>query len=206
MDGFLLFLIAFLISAAGTLPPGLITLTITQTAIKEGRAAGLQSSFGATIPEFLYTYLALIGADFLLRNANISYYIQVVSAVLFFGLGLWFWLTAPKALKTTNDGPLPSKRFFQRGLVAGFFNFLIIPFWLFIIVWLRANGYVIAGQVNFLLFSVAGALGAFCAFLLYLAIGAFILRKFQTVEKHLNKLIGSIFLLLFAYQVWEVIG
>ncbi|MEM9260358.1 MAG: LysE family transporter [Bacteroidota bacterium] len=206
MNSVLLFFIAFLISAVGTLPPGLITLTITQTTIKEGRRAGLQSALGATIPEFIYTYLALIGADFLLRNADISYYIQLASAILFFGLGIWFWLISPKSQKTTNTEVIPSRRFFQRGLAAGFFNFLIIPFWLFIIVWLRANGYVITKQAEFLLFATAGALGALCAFLLYLEIGGFILRKFRSVERHLNKAIGSIFLLLCAFQVWEVIG
>jgi len=199
----LLFLIAFALSFLGTLPPGLITLTITQTTISEGKSAGFKNALGATIPEFLYTYLALIGIDFLLDHADVGHYIQWASVVVFLTLGLWFWFAKPpemgKVAVAANH-----RKFFLRGLTAGFFNFLIVPFWVVVVGWLRANGYVIDGQQVFLGFSLAGALGAFLAFVLYIGLGAVILRRFQTAAVYVNRVVGGLFLGLFAYQLWEL--
>jgi threonine/homoserine/homoserine lactone efflux protein len=186
----ILFLIAFTLSFVGTLPPGLITLTITQTTISEGKSAGLRNGLGATIPEFLYTYVALIGIDFLLDHADISYYIQWASVVIFLALGLWFWFAKPSEIREVQV-KANHRKFFLRGLTAGFFNFLIVPFWVVVVGWLRANGY---------------ALGALLAFVLYVELGAVILRRFQEVAAYVNKIIGGLFLLLFAYQLWELVG
>jgi threonine/homoserine/homoserine lactone efflux protein len=201
----LLFLIAFALSFLGTLPPGLITLTITQTTISEGKSAGLRNGIGATIPEFIYTYVALVGIDFLLDHADISRYIQLASVVIFLALGLWFWLAKPPEIRAVQV-EANHRKFFLRGLTAGFFNFLIIPFWVVVVGWLRANGYVIDGHPVFLGFSLAGAAGALLAFVLYVELGAVILRRFQEVAVYVNRIIGGLFLLLFAYQLWEIIS
>ncbi|MFK8161709.1 MAG: LysE family transporter [Lewinella sp.] len=199
----LLLLIGFFLSFLGTLPPGLITLTITQTTISEGKSAGFKNALGATIPEFLYTYVALVGIDFLLDHADIGRYIQWASVVVFLALGLWFWFAKPPEIGTV---PVVAnhRKFFLRGLTAGFFNFLIVPFWVVVVGWLRANDYVIDGQQVFLGFSLAGALGAFLAFVLYIELGAVILRRFQTAAVYVNRVVGGLFLGLFAYQLWEL--
>jgi threonine/homoserine/homoserine lactone efflux protein len=199
----LLFLIAFALSFIGTLPPGLITLTITQTTISEGKSAGFRNALGATIPEFIYTYVALIGIDFLLDHADIGHYIQWASVFIFLALGLWFWFAKPPEIGKVQV-EANHRKFFLRGLTAGFFNFLIVPFWVVVVGWLRANGYVIDGQSVFLGFSLSGALGALLAFVLYIELGGMILRRFQTVAVYVNRIIGGLFLGLFAYQLWEL--
>lgn len=199
-------LLALFISFVGTLPPGLITLTITQTTIEEGKKAAWLTSLGATIPEFIYTYIALIGANFLLQNEAIGYYIQVASAVLFLTLGVYFWLAKPKVKGEKASVDANHGKFFQRGLAAGFFNFLIVPFWLFVVVWLRSNGYVVEGHLTYALFSLAGALGAFGAFLLYIELGGWIVKKFASTERYFNRGIGTVFLVLALYQVYEVLN
>jgi threonine/homoserine/homoserine lactone efflux protein len=199
----LLFLIAFALSFIGTLPPGLITLTITQTTISEGKSAGFRNALGAIIPEFIYTYVALIGIDFLLDHADIGHYIQWASVFIFLALGLWFWFAKPPEISKVKV-EANHRKFFLRGLTAGFFNFLIVPFWVVVVGWLRSNGYVIDGQPVFLGFSLAGAFGALLAFVLYIELGGMILRRFKTVAVYVNRIIGGLFLALFAYQLWEL--
>jgi threonine/homoserine/homoserine lactone efflux protein len=199
----LLFLVAFALSFAGTLPPGLITLTITQTTISEGKSAAFRNALGATIPEFIYTYLALIGIDFLLDHADIGHYIQWASVFIFLALGLWFWIAKPPEIGKVQV-EANHRKFFLRGVTAGFFNFLIVPFWVVVVGWMRANGYVIDGHPTFLGISLAGALGALLAFVLYIELGGVILRRFQTVAVYVNRIIGGLFLVLFAYQLWEL--
>lgn len=204
MSLFLLFCIAVLISAVGTLPPGLITLTIVQTTVQEGKKAGLLNAMGATVPEFFYTYLALVAADLLLDNLTLTHYIKISALVVFLALALWFWLVQP-ADETSEKVVVAARyQYFIKGMAAGFFNFLIVPFWLFIIVWLQANGVELKGQAGILFFSFGGALGAFFVFFLYIELGHFLLKRISSVRRYINKSVAVIFFLLFLYQVWEV--
>lgn len=206
MSLLLLFFLALAISAVGTLPPGLITLTIVQTTVQEGKKAGLLNALGATIPEFIYTYLALVGADVLFKDAALNYYIQLASVVVFFVLALWFWFTKPKDFTSPAEVKANRHKYFLRGVAAGFFNFLIVPFWLFVIVWLQANELVVTGRPAILLFSLGAALGALLVFLLYMEAGNWLLKKIAAVRQYTNKAIGLFFFLLFVHQLWQVAG
>ena len=54
------FIIAFFLSALGTIPIGLITLTIAQKTLEKGKVAGWQIAMGATVIEFVYTLIACL--------------------------------------------------------------------------------------------------------------------------------------------------
>lgn len=60
----LYFVTTFIISALGSLLVGLITLMITQRTMEASKKAGYMLSFGATLIEFVYTYIALYGLIF----------------------------------------------------------------------------------------------------------------------------------------------
>jgi threonine/homoserine/homoserine lactone efflux protein len=206
MSLLVLFFLALLISAVGTLPPGLITLTIVQTTVQEGKKAGMLNALGASIPEFIYAYIVLAGAETLRQNATLDYYIQLASVIIFLVLALWFWFSKQKELTSEPAVTAARRKFFLRGVAAGFFNFLIVPFWLFIIVWLQANDFTVEGQPTIILFSLGAALGALLVFTVYIEAGAWLLKKFAEAGKYINKTVGVLFFLLFSYQLWQVIG
>ena len=77
------FFVAFILSFLGSIPIGLITLTIAQKTIQNGRRSGLMVALGATIMEFVYTFIALLSLEFFTQNTAIGNYIKTFALVLF---------------------------------------------------------------------------------------------------------------------------
>ena len=92
MNIIIYFLIGLVLSFLGSIPIGLITLTITQKTIEKGRISGLMIALGATVMEFVYTFIALISLDFFSNNETIGNYIKMFATVLFLGMGVFYFL------------------------------------------------------------------------------------------------------------------
>ena len=194
------FFIALLLSFLGTLPPGLISLSILQRTLEGHREAGLIMALGACIPEFFYTYLALYGLEFFQQNWAANQYIQKISIVLFMLLGFYFLF---KKTQVPTSMKLSYKSVgldFISGILVGLMNMLIIPFWIFVAIWLKSKGLGFSSIVQLFVFSIGAALGAYIAFLGYIILGQFILKRIEKVALYSNKIIGLIFIGLAIFQ------
>ena len=90
MNLILYFSIALVLSFLGSLPIGLITLTITQKTIQNGRHSGLMIALGATIMEFIYAFIALLSLDLFTQNTSTRNYIKIFATAIFLALGFYF--------------------------------------------------------------------------------------------------------------------
>jgi hypothetical protein len=81
---------ALFLSFLGSLPIGLITLTITQKTIQNGRHSGLMIALGATIMEFVYAFIALLSLDLFTQNTSTRNYIKIFATAIFLALGFYF--------------------------------------------------------------------------------------------------------------------
>ena len=154
----LYFFIGLVLSFLGSIPIGLITLTITQKTIEKGRTSGLMIALGATIIEFIYTFIALVSLDFFANNDEIGQYIKMFATVLFLGLGAYYFFKK----NTTSLKPTPTYDYFDffRGIAVGAMNLLIVPFWIFLGLWLESNGYIFDNYDIITSFSFGSAIGA----------------------------------------------
>ncbi len=202
MDLIYYFFIALILSLLGSLPIGIITLTIIQKTIEKGNQSGLMISLGATIMEFVYTYIALISLDLFTKNLAIGNYIKIFAIVIFFLLGTYYFFkkTSPK-LKQTSEYDYFD---FLRGFVVGLMNMLIIPFWIFLGIWLKSNGMAFDDHTCILIFSLGAAIGAFLAFLAYIWFSGFISKKVKTINQYTNKVVGVLFLGLGVFQLIQM--
>ena len=198
----LYFIISFIISAIGSLPTGLITLTIMQRTLEAGKKAGYMLSFGATVMEFVYTYIALYGLTFFQESVATNYYMQVFATVVFFGFGFYNFF------KESNPPTTPSNDYdyfdFGRGFLVATMNVLIIPFWLFIALWLGNYEFTFDTQTNIIVFSIGSALGALAVFIGYAELGHYILARIGKIVKYTNKIVGVIFVILGFYQLSQL--
>ena len=193
------FLVALVLSFLGTIPIGLITLTITQKTIKSGRNAGLMIALGATVMEFSYTFIALTLLDFFTKNTAISQYIKIAATVVFLTMGIYFLIKKSKSKIKTTSKEYNYMDFF-RGVTVGMMNLLIIPFWIFLGIWLEAHGLLFERMRCVFSFSAGAAIGAFLAFLGYILLSEYIVTKTKTIDKYTNKAVGFLFLGLGVYQ------
>ncbi len=197
------FFVALILSFLGSLPIGLITLTITQKTIEKGKQSGLLIALGATVMEFGYTYLALNSLDLLKQNIEIGNYIKIFAIVMFTLLGVYYFFkkSIPK-LKQTSDYHYFD---FLRGVIVGLMNMLIFPFWIFIGIWLKSNGMFFEDQSYILTFSFGATIGAFLAFLTYIWLSGMIEKKIETINQYTNKVVGVLFFGLGIFQLIDLL-
>ncbi len=196
------FIVALILSFLGTVPIGLITLTITQKTIQNGRQSGIMIAIGATVMEFIYTYVALISLDFFSKSTIISDYIKIFSTVVFFSLGIYFlWKKSNATLKATSEYDYFD---FLRGITVGMMNMLIVPFWIFLGIWLESNGMFFKNKGDILIFSIGAAIGALIAFFGYILLSEYIVSKTKEIDRYTNKVVGLIFLGLGIFQMTQL--
>lgn len=184
------------------MPTGLITVTVAQRTIEAGKKAGYMLSFGATVIEFIYTYIALYGLTFFQENVATNYYMQVFATVVFFAFGLYNFFKESQPPTTTSDNY--DYFDFGRGILVAAMNILIIPFWLFIALWLSGYDMIFDSQANIIVFSIGSALGALAVFIGYAELGHYILARIGKIVKYTNKIVGVVFVILGIYQLTQL--
>ena len=203
MDLVKYFIIAFILSAIGTIPIGLITLTIAQKTIEKGKSAGWQVSMGATIMEFIYTLIALYGLEALSLETSWKRYMQIGTFFLFLILGIYYLNKSPSESKK-NISSSKHRIHFIQGIGVGMMNMLIVPFWLVVGLWLESNGLLFENVTYILWFSIGAALGALLIFGVYVEGSIFFLNKRQKISEYADKVIGGLFLLLASVQLIQL--
>lgn len=198
----LYFLVSFIIGALSSLPTGLITLTVTQRTIEAGKKAGYMLSFGASVVEFIYTYIPLYGLRFFQENVATNYYIQVFAIVVFFAFGFY------NLFKESKPPVAPKNDYdyfdFGRGMFVAAMNVLVIPFWLFIALWLSNYDMTFDTQTPIIVFSIGATLGALVVFIGYAELGHIILAKLGEIVKYTDKIVGIVFIVLGVYQTFQL--
>ncbi len=174
-----------------------------QRAVDAGKKAGYMLSFGATVMEFVYTYIALYGLTFFQESVATNYYMQVFATVVFFGFGLYnFFKESKPPTAPSNDYDYFD---FGRGFLVAAMNILIIPFWLFIAIWLGNYDMTFDTQSTIIVFSIGSALGALAVFIGYAELGHFIIGRIGKIVKYTDKIIGVVFVILGLYQLTQLV-
>lgn len=196
------FLVSFVLSFLGSLPLGMITLTITQRTIQNGKNSGTLLALGATVMEFVYTYIALVSLDFFTQNTEVDQYIKIGATCAFFLMAIYF------LSKKSKPNPTSASAYdyfdFFRGVVVGAMNLLIVPFWIFIALWLQTYDMRFDQIANILSFSTGSALGALLAFLGYVWLSKIIVSRVQQISQYTDRVVGIIFLGLGFFQLTQL--
>lgn len=200
-----LFFTAFVISLLGSIPIGMITLAITERSITKGFKAGFILSLGATIMEFVYTYLAISCLDALTENISLGRNINWASLLIFLIIGTFYLIKKAQPPKSTFKHHENHFKEFLTGIGVGAINFLIIPYWLFMGVWLKSNNFEVLGTSSITVFAIGAALGALVVFVSYGKLASYISGKLNTIARYTNKVVGIIFIILAAFQAYQLL-
>ncbi len=198
-----IFIIVLLISFVTSLPLGLITLNVVQKTIQDGKRSGIVLALGATIIEFIYTYIALLSLDLFDKNAEWTSGIELIATLTFFAMGFYFLWKKP-AKKPALDTEYNYLDFLQ-GILIGAMNVLIIPFWIIVAIWLMGQGMALEGHWHFISFSLGSAIGAFLAFWGYVYVSERIVEKIDRIARYTDKVIGVLFLGLGFLQLGQLL-
>ncbi|NJN35660.1 MAG: LysE family transporter [Saprospiraceae bacterium] len=118
-------------SFLGTLPLGILNLTVLQMALNRRQNEAVAFSLGATVIEFCQIIATLMCMDSLLAIPELKWVISLISIPVLLYLGIKNFKKPTKPiLNRVNVAPKSFKQEFFRGVYLGFANVVVYPFWL----------------------------------------------------------------------------
>jgi len=189
-----LFFAGLVLSLVGSLPPGLISLSVAQTAILRGFGSAIVLALGAAFAEFFQALGAVFFADWFLGHPVAARGFQIAAIPVFLGLATYLWFFAKTPRTPEMDAPKAAMRQFGRGMAVSFFNLLAVPYWIAYTGWLQVNGWWSDGMAAAFWFAggvVAGTMGALA---LYAWLAQEMTRRSELVARWINRFVALIFL------------
>ena len=202
---------AYLIAAVsvasfiGALPFGLVNLNVMDTTIRKSPKEGILMSIGATLVEMGHAFIAIQCAMLITDSLESNPYIKGAVLVLFLVIGLYFFFK-----QQSPDRPKRKLSFkvsdFGRGAFLSLINPQAIPFWLFVITYFSSHNMFDVHPEMFPEFLTGVGIGKILALLVFVYFSVFIEKKMGRVSEGMNRIIGSIFILLAALQAYQIWG
>lgn len=196
----LIFLITSLISFAGSFQLGPVNLVIIRDVLEGRSRAAFVIAFGITIPEFIYSFIALFAAAWFLAHPFLLEILEWSIVPLLVGLAIFNFFKKPSVEKEEVKARGSD---FMKGFLISAMNPQMLPFWLTILVML--NGYEffrINSVAEKAAFIFGTGFGEFAVISLIIWLTnkhrEFLLRKMK--KWNLNKIFGGLFFALAIFQ------
>lgn len=154
------FFTSFILSFAGSIPPGTINLTVVQLGLQDRVRIASRFALAASLIEYPYAWIAVRFEKLITSSPVITENIQILSALVLIVLGL-INVWPRKGDNQRYTGRL-SQSGYRRGILLGILNPLAIPFWIGMTAYLRSQGWVdLSSQVKLHSYLAGVFLGAF---------------------------------------------
>ncbi|MCB9283368.1 MAG: LysE family transporter [Lewinellaceae bacterium] len=194
------------LSFIGSLPFGIINMTVAETTVRKGLRAGLWVGLGAAMVEFLQAWLSLKLIDIFVQHARWEKAFNFIALFVFFVLALVYFRAARRAPihREARVGSFPKVPDYFRGVLVSSLNVMVFPYWIFYGAYLSTNGWMNLGNLDITFFAAGAMLGAFSIFLIYAGLGMLLIKRASTLTKYFNWFLVVLFLGLGVYQAWKV--
>ena len=206
MDYILHPLIGLIISFIGSLPFGIINISVADTAIRKGLRAGLIVGFGASLVEFIQVLLSLSFADLIMGNATFDLVFNAVASCVLLGLAIYYLFFAKDQTFQEADSKVRERGYshFFKGMAVSALNVMVFPYFIFYGTWLNGNDWIQLEFPFILLFGLGTTLGTMLVMWLYAWGGVWIVERSMRFTRYINRSIGVLFLLFAAYQIYQL--
>ena len=200
-----LLIAGIVLSLMGSLPPGLISLSVAQTGFRRGFRPAMILALGASFAEFFQAWAAAAFSSWFTQNPGIERWFQMAALPIFLVLAVYllFFAKAPKPPEEVL--PVEPIRQFIKGIVISVFNLLAIPYWVLYCGWLQVEGWWAPGLLPTLGFAAGVTVGTTIALSLYAWLSGELLRRSDKVARYINVFVGLIFLGLAAKLLWDIL-
>lgn len=136
------FVIAFVISYLGSIPPGVANVSVMQMAMQDHKRAAVFFSLSASLVEFLYAGLTVKFQIFLQQSTQMEYYFQFVTAAALIVVGIFSLRSHAGTKDVRSEDVAKGRDGFKKGIVLGFLNPMTIPFWLMVTAYLQNHNVI----------------------------------------------------------------
>jgi len=200
------FLVGYLASFVGLIPPGLLNMTAAKIGVKQGRKPALIFSIGVIVVVCIQTGLGLAFARYIEQHPEIVDTLQKVTLGIFLALTFYFFALAKDTRREIPKGVKRSKtNRFLYGILLSALNMLPIPYRVYVSISLSALSWFFFNP-QVLGWAIFGsAMGTFSMLLIYIY---FFRRKLPigNFGFNLNYLLGAItglISLITVIRIWQ---
>jgi threonine/homoserine/homoserine lactone efflux protein len=181
------------ISFLGSIPLGMMNVSVLQTAAQKGLSAGIQFSLGAILIEMLAVRILLVGTGRFLNRPNWFAFFRGLTLLLLTVLAMGsFWAAfQPVSFKSA---PILWENPFLSGMVFRLVALNMIPFWIGCNTALLSKSILLPLTGQFNQYVVGIGIGSLLAHLLYAWGGNLTANLFIQYHFEFNILVGLVFL------------
>ena len=179
-----------LVSFLGTLPLGVLNLTIVRVSLRQGLRPALYFALACALVEFVYSFLSVELTQALIHFPALKPATEVIAALTLLGMGVHYIRKESVASANEKQGVHP----FWLGTLLSVINVVAFPFWILYTTLLLQNGYVGISGNGFVLLYVLGISVGTVTGLLPFIFGSRYLNGFFVRHQHrLDRLMGALF-------------
>lgn len=156
------FIVAFIISFLGSIPPGAINLSVLQLGLEHRHDAALRFSIAAAIIEIPYAFIAIRFQLLLESSPWLIDNFKLMAAIVLLVLGILSIIQQSRSKPASALMNRIQKSGFRRGLLIGLFNPMAMVFWIGVTAYLKQHDWIDLSTLTNEVAYIAGlALGTF---------------------------------------------
>ncbi len=163
------FLLGFIFSFIGSIPPGTLNITVMQLGLDKKTGIALRFALAVSIIEYPYAWIGVQFEYWISSSPLIVENFQLIAAVVMTALGIFNLLPSKPP---TGFAKRFSESGFRRGIALSMLNPMAIPYWMGFTAYMKAQGWIdlaTTGLLHTYVFGTAVGAMALLALLVFLA-------------------------------------
>ena len=173
---------------------GPINLSVVELTIKKNLKAANRFCLAAALVEILQAFIAILFGKLISKKIDEFPELKVVVILFFFVLGLYFVLKRDRPESELSKTGRRSS--FLNGLIVAILNPQSIPYWIFVLAYLKSANVLELHSVNLWFFLIGVAMGKYIILVIYSYLSFFINKHTTNLNNYVSKTIGSILMVI----------
>lgn len=192
------------ISFLGSLPLGVLNVTVTQLSVESGVKSAFVFAIGAMIVELVYVFFTLRAMSWVSKRIKLFRLFEWITTVLILVLAANSLIAAINMQKISSVVPAEATHAFLTGMLLSALNPLHIIFWFGWSTILIEKNILHTNKSNYNFYTVGTGLGTIAGFAVFIFGGDYIIHQLLFNQTLINWIIGVVLLITAAVQVYKI--
>jgi len=188
------------LSLLGSLPPGMISLSVAQASVRKGLRPAIMMAIGASLVEVLQARISFQFGELFGEMDGLKTGFNILAAVIFGCLGSYFMVQKPTAPKP-NAKAIGNSFALLSGAWVSSLNVLAFPYWIFYGTYLEMQGLSASTDLARWSLSLGVGIGTFGVLGLYAVAGQKLTARLPVVAQSTHRIVGGMLLGLSLIQI-----
>ena len=196
------FITGLIVSFLGTLPLGVLNITIMDVSLKKGMSSALRFALACALVELVYSYISVQLTKTIIDFPMLRPFTEVIATITLLGMGIYY-IHKQGQLAVSKQKTVSS---FSLGTMLSSLNFVAFPFWILYTTLLQSKGIVGLSQHSLIIIYVIGiSMGTIAGLLPFAYASRFLVRIVARHQHRMDRMIGLLFIFLSACQFVSLI-